>query len=134
MSGVLCVLETGGDNEDPNESQPGPTSKTMVVLEDIVVSLANGRDSTKDRDRDREGGNNSERENNRVVERIIDKEAVDGVDEPTQARHCTSRVNATNLLEHGREEDTEGEWGPLCATLSIYEWDLVEKTIPSGKV
>jgi len=85
VSRVLCVLKVGGDNEDPNKSQAGPTGRTMVVLEDIVVSLANGRDGTKDRGKDCEGSNNSERENNRMVERMIDKEAVDSVDEPPQA-------------------------------------------------
>ena len=82
---VLCVLKVGGDNKDPNKGQASPTSKTMVVLEDIVVSLANGRDSTKDRDSDCESSNHSERENNRVVEGMIDKEAVDSVDEPEKA-------------------------------------------------
>ena len=85
MSRVLCVLKVGGDNEDPNKGQAGPTGKTMVVLEDIVVSLANGRDGTKDRGRDCEGSNYSECEDNRVVEGMIDKEAVDSVDEPPQA-------------------------------------------------
>lgn len=85
MARVLCVLKVEGDNEDPNKSQAGPTGKTMVVLEDIVVSLANGRDGTKDRGKDREGSDNSECENDRVVERMIDKEDVDSVDEPPQA-------------------------------------------------
>ena len=76
---VLCVLKGGGDNKDPNKGQTGPTGKTMVVLEDIVVSLANGRDSAKHRDSDCEGSNNSERENNWVVERMIDKEVVESV-------------------------------------------------------
>ena len=78
-------MKVGGDNKDPNKGQASPTSKTMVVLEDIVVSLANDRDSTKDRDSDCESSNHSERENNRVVEGMIDKEAVDSVDEPAQA-------------------------------------------------
>ena len=85
VSRVLCVLKVGGDNEDPNKSQTGPTGKTMVVLEDIVVSLANGGGGTKNRGRDCEGSDNSECENNRVIERMIDKEAVDSVDEPPQA-------------------------------------------------
>ena len=85
VSRVLCVLKVGGDNEDPNKGQASPTGKTMVVLEDIMVSLADGRDSTEDRDRDCEGSNDSERQNNRVVERMIDKETVDSVYEPTQA-------------------------------------------------
>ena len=85
VSRVLCVLKVVGDNKDPNKGQASPTSKTMVVLEDIVVSLANGRDSTKDRGSDCESSNHSERENNRVVEGMIDKEAVDSIDEPAKA-------------------------------------------------
>jgi hypothetical protein len=55
------------------------------MLEDVVMSLANGRDSTKDRNGDRECGGYPEREDDRVVERMIGEETVNGVDEPTKA-------------------------------------------------
>jgi hypothetical protein len=45
---VFRVLEIGSDDEDPNEGQPSPTSKTVMVLKDIVMSLADGGDSTED--------------------------------------------------------------------------------------
>jgi hypothetical protein len=45
---VLRVMELRGGDEDPNEAQPGPTRKTVMMLKDIVMSLADGGDSTED--------------------------------------------------------------------------------------
>lgn len=116
MSRVLRVLEARGDDEDPNEGQPHPTRETMVVLKGIVMSLADEGDSTDDRYGNRDGSDDSECENDRVVEGMIDEEIVDGVDEPEKAGHCTPRMNATNVLENGGKEDAEWEWGPLYAS------------------
>ena len=119
MSRVLWVLEMGGDNENPNKRQPGPTRKTMVVLKDVVMSLADGGESAQDRDRNCNGSHHSECENDGVVEREIDEEAADGVDKPKKACDCTPRMNAANVLENGCEEDAEAEWGPLHGLASV---------------
>ena len=85
MSRELWVLEIDSDDEDPNESQASPTRKTMVVLKDVVMSLANGGESTQDRGVNCEGSNRSKCQNDRVVGREIDEEVADNVDEPKEA-------------------------------------------------
>ena len=54
-----------------------------------------------------------------MVEREIDEEVTDGVDKPKEAGDCTPRMNATNVLEDGCEEDAEAEWGPLHGWASV---------------